>query len=86
MNVVKSFVLALLMCAAFAEAANWQPAQTDPNQCLKPQKILFIGNSYIFSGSYVDMFAREAKFECIVLNQTICKVSTPFNRKIYSIV
>lgn len=48
MKVAKSFIAALLMCASFAEAANWQPAQTDPSQCLKPQKILFIGNSYIY--------------------------------------
>ena len=48
MKVVKSFVLALLMYVSFAEAANWQPAQTDTNQDLEPQKVLFIGNSYIF--------------------------------------
>jgi hypothetical protein len=48
MKVAQIFVLALLMCASFAFSANWQPAQTDTSQCLKPQKILFIGNSYTY--------------------------------------
>ena len=60
MKVVESFVLALLMCASFAFSANWQPAQTDPSQCLKPQKILFIGNSFTFQGPVPDIVKNLA--------------------------
>lgn len=60
MKEVKIFVLALLMCTSFAFSANWQPAQTDPSQCLKPQKILFIGNSFTFQGPVPDIVKNLA--------------------------